>query len=93
VSPWLSSVETISGAAAEIEERPDFLFANPWTAAAARLVLGEPVKAAELVRELLDTLKTQRDTCHPANLALCISRIEELNRWAIDRNLPGFAKS
>jgi hypothetical protein len=93
VSPWLSSVETISGAASEIEERPDFLFANPWTAAAARLVLGEPVKAAELERKLLVALETQRDTSHPANLDLCTSRIEELNRWAIDRNLPGFAKS
>jgi hypothetical protein len=53
VLAWLTKVETISGVATELEQGPDPLSGGLWTAAAAKLVLGEPERAGELVNSKL----------------------------------------
>ncbi|HEY2121935.1 MAG TPA: DUF4304 domain-containing protein [Candidatus Acidoferrum sp.] len=93
VLPWLTKVETISGVAMELERGPDPLSGGLWTAPAARLVLGEPERAGELARTMLDDLSNELKSCHPGNKALLTSHIEKLNQWVVDHNLLGFTKA
>jgi hypothetical protein len=92
VLAWLTKVETISGVATELEQGPDPLSGGLWTAAAAKLVLGEPERAGELARTMLDDLRSQLKT-DPANEALLTGRIEKLNQWVVDHNLLGFTEA
>jgi hypothetical protein len=88
VFPWLEKVKTVSGAAEEMERSK---LGGLWPAAAARLVLGEREKAAQLIAAAIEVYKTDRDATHPANAELTAKRIAELQQWAANHGLQGFS--
>ncbi len=89
VSPWLDKVKTIADAAAELEQRGGV---DLWAAAAARLVLGEREKAAQIARVMLDYFRSVLDASHPANKDHLDMQLKQLRQWAASHNLPGLTK-
>ena len=74
IVPWLSKVESISGAASEI----------------AFIVMGQSEKASQSISKQLEYYKTELANSHPANANLMSGYIEELKRCANAQKLPGF---
>jgi Domain of unknown function (DUF4304) len=89
VFPWLEKVKSVSGAADEMEKSK---LMGLWNAAAARLVLGERERVAQLVAAAIEAYKTDADATHPANAELTAKRIAELLQWAASHGLEGFSK-
>jgi hypothetical protein len=90
ISPWLEKFKTIAGAARELEKDNGMY---SWTAAAARLVLGEREKAIRLVETAIEFLRTNGDFAHPANAALTEKRVNEIRLWAAAHGLTGTTKT
>ena len=90
ISPWLEKFKTTAGAAHELEKDNGMY---SWTAAAARLVLGEREKATRLVETAIEFLRTNSDFAHPANAALMEKRINEIRLWAAAHGLTGPTKT
>jgi len=83
ISPWLEKNKTILGVGPELEKA---LLVHPLAAAAARLVLGDREKAAQLVNTVMERFGAQQDS-HPANAELIATRLKEFRQWATTHGL------
>lgn len=87
VSPWLEKMRTIAGAAVDLETAGGVEF---WTAAAARIALGQPERAARSVERMIELLRSDRAAAHPANAARTAENIKKLQDWAVESGLSEF---
>lgn len=84
VFPWLEKLQTISAAADEMA---------PWPQAAARIILGDSERAAQLVQATIEHWKINRDPAFPANTDLAARWIDKMSQWAAKHKLKGFSET
>lgn len=84
VFPWLEKLKTISSAADEMA---------PWSQAAARIILGDRERAAQLMQAAIEQWKIDADPASPRNAELAAKRVEERRQWAVKHKLKGFSET
>jgi len=74
--------KSLSEAAQTLEHDGD-----SWSAAAARLVLGEREEAVRLVKAFIVCLESSPEANSPANKKLTLSRLQKIQGWASQHQL------
>jgi len=80
--PWMEKNKSLSEAAQTLEHDGD-----SWSAAAARLVLGEREEAVRLVKAFIVCLESSPEANSPANKKLTLSRLQKIQGWASQHQL------